>query len=198
MPYGCPQDLHPFMEQAAADMIHAITSTGAMMIQTKLKDLLHDIGEFNYDSIPLNEGGLFDGYCSLSVFYYQLYCYTSNDKYYTQAQTYFIRGLEITHRDNLNLSYGMCGPMWLLQYYSATSAFDISEANTYLESFDHFLEDKIDSYRNNTDTMHGLLSIANYLFSRNTPTASKCLHRILDIIYENSIETGAGLAWRGI
>lgn len=166
-------------------------------MKSKLRESLFEIAEFNYDSyLEKMDCGIFDGSCGLSLFFFCLYNYTQEEKYYKKSQILFENSFHKIDPSILSLSHGASGIMWTLNHFSKEVAFN-SNYEEYLNAYDTSLFDKIEGFKSNIDTMHGLLSIANYLFSRDTKIAHNCLRKIFEIVDANKIIVKEGCAWKG-
>lgn len=167
------------------------------ILADELTKTLFEIADFDYEGLEEKaESGIFDGYGSLSLFFFHLYRFTDNQRYREKFLHYFEKAFNSMEMENLNLSYGASGVMWLLNLYIKKKCLNL-KYNDYLDAYDDLLVKRIDEYGLNIDTMHGLLSIANYLLERKSHASDICLNKIVDIIDENKICIDNGITWKG-
>jgi len=155
--------------------------------QLEFERILECLGNFDYEKIDLKEDiGIFNGFSGISLLLYYLYQYKENDHWADKAEYFFKKSYDNLSSDNFNLSHGTSGVMWLL-YYLKSKEFIDDEFESVFLGYDKLLLKKVDDYMGDIDPMHGLLSIANYLFLRNTDMAIDCLKKILDRVENEKI-----------
>lgn len=168
----------------------------ATQIKDELNNLLYKLGDYDYSNTWGEMGSsLFNGFPGISLFMYHLYLYTSDEKYYNKSFQLFEKGFNHLQPIDLSFSHGATGVMWLLNYYKQQKAFDVP-FNDLLNQFDNLLLQKINEDNSYIDPMHGLLSIANYLFSRGTPLSQTLLLKILDVLDKNKMVVDQGITWK--
>lgn len=164
-----------------------------------LKKQLHTIvtalGDFDYTALAAGKSAcIFDGLASLSLFYYNLYLYSGEERHYRLSLSYFEQAYHRLDFSNLNFSYGSSGVMWLLNYYKEQRAFAFDFEGTLL-AYDRSLVSLVAHYKDNLDPMHGLLSIGKYLLQRHNEYADKGLEQIVDLLYADRQQQEGGSYW---
>jgi lantibiotic biosynthesis protein len=166
-----------------------------IVIHQALREVALDLAAYDYSSVIASKNsGLFDGATGLSLFYFEMFRMTSQRKYLSKAMLFFEEAYKNLSKNNFNLSHGSCGTMWLMNYFVQAGILSKSHED-FLIHFDRLLCKVINSYSHNIDPMHGLLSIANYLFARNNSENVECLKKILMIVYKNKKKFKRGIAW---
>jgi|GEM_PF-2230207 len=167
-----------------------------IILEERLRDLITDIGDFNFRSFADNDNsGLFDGHAGIALFLYELFKYSKDDKHLEDSVFFFAKAYNGLSKTNFNLSHGASGVMWLMNYFVREKIIP-AKFEQYLNSYDNFLGQIIERYRGNIDPMHGLLSIANYYFFRGKDSNFKYLSTILSIIDEAKENVSRGALWR--
>lgn len=165
------------------------------VIKDELKTILIEISNFDFQNIiEINNIGIFNGISGVSLFYYYLHRATGNEEYYKKSFLLFEKAFNNINPLNLNLSFGSSGIMWLLNLFNRYNAFKL-DYEDYLLPYDFLLKKRLCEYESDIDPMHGLLSIANYLLTRNTKASTESLIEIINIIDQRKTIFDNGIAW---
>lgn len=159
------------------------------------ENLILELAAYDYSSYQWKNAGLFDGTAGISIFYYEVYQLTGQTWCLDRCLSYFEKAYNNLKMDNFNLSHGCTGVMWLMNYLIVQKVLP-QKYQEYLTRFDKSLYNVIDCYSHNLDPMHGLLSIANYLFSRKKAENTESLIKILKSIDRLKIVSPSGIFWQ--
>jgi len=169
--------------------------TEDLILKEDLRQLVFTIADYDHrDLQPMKKPGLFDGAAGLALFYYEMSRFTAKEHYVEQAVYYFEKAYHHVIEVGFGLSHGSSGVMWMLNYLLMENAIDAG-AEEYLKTYDELVLARIGELKDNIDPMHGLLSIANYMLFRGTPSAGACLEKIVHVLEEKQFQTINGVTW---
>lgn len=164
-------------------------------LKDNLKSALYDIAAYDYLPFFQNgDFGMFKGMSGISVFYFQMYLFSHEEKYRELCGKYFMMAYESLELSDFSLSNGVSGFMWLVNHFKGLNAFE-SNFEDILLSYDRNMGKVIEAYQSNLDPMHGLLGIANYILERNIRNKEVLIKKIVDIIDDKKMESNNGVYW---
>lgn len=162
-----------------------INSLQKATIESRLVSIGHSLAK--YDS---SDPSLFTGTSGVSLFYYALFEFTSDQAHLSRCQTLVETTLEnIEKASSLSFQTGISGIGWLLRFYQTAGIIDIDE-HSFFEELDKYIY--VSSLRSvielNVDLMNGGMGTSTYALSRlPNAKADGFITQLLQIIDKNRL-----------